>query len=135
MVMLAFAAWLVACLPTSSAFVFPSASSATQLHYNAPSVMQSHQTGHIRRVTLRNAAAANNHDYLFDDLKTVETRLENLERESPDILSAFYEPVSLYSFIHDVGLSHYLLFCIVSYLHLCKYTATVFHHSTSNHSR
>ena len=35
---------------------------------------------------------ARRHSFTFDELKSVESRLENLEPEVPDLLCAFYEP-------------------------------------------
>lgn len=88
--MLIFAAWLVASFCSSHAFVLPSPSSATKICRNARLTRQGCRIGDVPVTTLYNAVAK--HHFSFDEVKAVETRLGNLERESPDILSAFYEP-------------------------------------------
>ena len=93
----ALAAWLVASLPTSHAFLLPSSASssasasATKIYRNVvPSVEHSHRIATTRPAIT--CIAATDRHYSFDEMKAMEYRLENLERGSPDILSAYYEP-------------------------------------------
>ncbi|KAL7541978.1 hypothetical protein ACHAXR_012169 [Thalassiosira sp. AJA248-18] len=87
MTMLAFAAWLAAFLPTSSAFVLPP--STTKLY--APSLIQNSSFKHTSSIKLSNALTSSDPEH-YNFMKSVECRLEDLERDAPEILSDFYEP-------------------------------------------
>ena len=80
--MISLAVWLAALLPASQAFVLPP-SAADPL----ATLLQKNRVGATAA-----AAASHPEQYSFDETKAVQSRLENLEREAPDVLTAFYEP-------------------------------------------
>ena len=112
---IAFAAWLasVSMTPSSNAFILPSFSLSSMMlrttdHHASsrrvtiPSVDNNHNN-FVNQKPRRHgppAAAAEGRVggsiqpeyYSFDDMKAMESRLGNLEKEAPEILAAFYEP-------------------------------------------
>jgi len=96
MSVLFYAAWLAAFLPASNyAFVLPSPA-ITKLAKSEPSIIQqSPRCIHKQSILSTNAVAASSvadHHYSFEEIKAVESRLEQIERNAPDLLSSFYEP-------------------------------------------
>lgn len=80
---------VLASSPSSSAFIFPSP--LTTKLYTEPLTNQN-PTRHTHAIILGNTASNHQDHFSFEEIKAVESRLENLEREAPDMLSAFYEP-------------------------------------------
>eukprot|EP00584_Thalassiosira_punctigera_P008779 CAMPEP_0172541276 /NCGR_PEP_ID=MMETSP1067-20121228/12103_1 /TAXON_ID=265564 ORGANISM="Thalassiosira punctigera, Strain Tpunct2005C2" /NCGR_SAMPLE_ID=MMETSP1067 /ASSEMBLY_ACC=CAM_ASM_000444 /LENGTH=787 /DNA_ID=CAMNT_0013327281 /DNA_START=87 /DNA_END=2450 /DNA_ORIENTATION=- len=89
MITRAITAWLVSILPlASNAFALPS--SATKRR--EPSFFPN-RSRCGRSIVLSGSGATGHPDhYPFDEIKAVESRLENIEREAPNLLSRFYEP-------------------------------------------
>ena len=88
-----FAAWLVALFPTTSnAFLRPSTTTKIIISNDAQPSNKYPGLLLLRNAVAEAADPPHSYHHSFEEMKGIESRLDALQRDSPGIIAAFYEP-------------------------------------------